>query len=295
MEKPRVKQLFRNLNVWKSGGQRAPHKPLLLLYVLGRCQQGKHRLIPYAEAEEDVKKLLADFGPPRRSHRPEYPFWHLQSDGIWELQNAENLQNRKPGSSPGRTGLLENNVRGGLTKEIYEAVCRDQKLLTDIAAILLDDSFPATYHDDVLQAAGINMEDTAARRIRDPYFRDRVLRAYEYQCAVCGFNVRLGQALVALEAAHIKWHQAGGPDNEANGIALCSMHHKLFDRGVFTLTDDRIVQVSDLANGTAGFREWLMAFHGKPIQAPQSTSYYPEAAFVDWHIREVFKGYSRQL
>jgi putative restriction endonuclease len=25
---------------------------------------------------------------------------------------------------------------------------------------------------------------------------------------------------VALEAAHIKWHQAGGPDEESNGLAL---------------------------------------------------------------------------
>lgn len=120
-----------------------------------------------------------------------------------------------------------------------------------------------------------------------------MLRAYEYRCAVCGFNIRLGHALVALEAAHIKWHQAGGPDNENNGIAFCSMHHKLFDRGVFTLTDDLVVRVSELAHGTTGFDDWLMAFHGKRIHSPQRQSYYPEPGFVNWHIREVFKGYAR--
>ncbi|MBS3732587.1 MAG: hypothetical protein KGY42_06740 [Desulfobacterales bacterium] len=62
----------------------------------------------------------------------------------------------------------------------------------------------------------------------------------------------------------------------------------------FTLTDDRIIQVSELAHDTAGFKEWLIAFHGKPIQTPQRTWYYPVAAFVNWHIREVFKGYARQ-
>ncbi len=46
-----------------------------------------------------------------------------------------------------------------------------------------------------------------------------------YQSVVCGFNVRIADSLVALEAAHIKWHQAGGPDMEYNGIALCSLHH----------------------------------------------------------------------
>lgn len=58
----------------------------------------------------------------------------------------------------------------------------------------------------------------------------------------------------------LSWHQAGGPDEESNGLALCTMHHKLFDRGVFTLSDDLNVMVSD---GTKGFHEWVIAFNGK--------------------------------
>jgi len=131
------------------------------------------------------------------------------------------------------------------------------------------------------------------KKVRDPQFRDRVLRAYKYRCAVCGFDVRVGDSLVALEAAHIKWHQAGGPDEENNGICLCTMHHKLFDRGAFTLGDDRKMKVSEFVHGTVGFQEWLMAFHGREIRPPQRPSYYPEEAFVKWHVREVFRGYAR--
>ena len=40
----------------------------------------------------------------------------------------------------------------------------------------------------------------------------RVLVAYEYCCAVWGFDVRLGLVWVALGAAHIRWHQAGIPE-----------------------------------------------------------------------------------
>jgi putative restriction endonuclease len=32
---------FDKLNIWKQGNQRAPNKPLLVLYALGRWQQGK--------------------------------------------------------------------------------------------------------------------------------------------------------------------------------------------------------------------------------------------------------------
>jgi putative restriction endonuclease len=120
-----------------------------------------------------------------------------------------------------------------------------------------------------------------------------VLRAYEYSCAVCGFDVRLGTMHVALEAAHIKWHQAGGPDEESNGLALCTLHHKLFDRGVFTLGDEMIVIVSENANGTKGFQEWVMAFHGRAIRPPQRPNYYPDNASVQWHVKEVFKGPGR--
>ena len=41
----------------------------------------------------------------------------------------------------------------------------------------------------------------------------------------------LDQETLGIEAAHIKWHQAGGPDTEDNGLALCTLHHKRFDRG----------------------------------------------------------------
>jgi putative restriction endonuclease len=145
-----------------------------------------------------------------------------------------------------------------------------------------------------LQAIGLDYESSENfKRKRDPYFRDKILNAYEHQCAVCGFNVRVGNSLVALEAAHIKWHQAGGPDTEENGIALCSLHHKLFDRGAFTLTKEMQIKVSDRAYGSKGFSEWLLAFHHKELRKPQSPSYYPEPQFVKWHSSEVFQGYGR--
>jgi putative restriction endonuclease len=113
--------------------------------------------------------------------------------------------------------------------------------------------------------------------------------------AVCGFDVRLCDSLIALEAAHIKWSQAGGPDTEPNGVALCSLHHKLFDRGAFTITDSLQLIVSERAHGSAGFEEWSLGFHGKQIRGPQRPSYNPEKEFAAWHFSEVFKSPSRYI
>lgn len=114
--------------------------------------------------------------------------------------------------------------------------------------------------------------------------RTKVLRAYEYKCAICGFDVHIDMNPIALEAAHIKWHNAGGPDDEINGLALCFLHHKLFDRGAFTLTDNFEIMVSDRVFVSCGFNEWPMAFHGKRINPPKGTSYLPSLEFCDWHV-----------
>ena len=96
-----------------------------------------------------------------------------------------------------------------------------------------------------------------------------------------------------MGAAHIRWHQAGGPDIESNGLALCVLHHKLFDLGAFTVGTDGRLFVSDQANGSAGLQEALMRHHGAKARPAQRPEWSPEAAFLDWHGREVFKGAAR--
>jgi hypothetical protein len=71
-----------SLNQWRRGGERAPHKPLLLLYALGRLQRTGSSRMAFAEAEGDLRRLLEEFGPPR-STSPGYPFHHLTTDGLW--------------------------------------------------------------------------------------------------------------------------------------------------------------------------------------------------------------------
>jgi putative restriction endonuclease len=161
-----------------------------------------------------------------------------------------------------------------------------------IAQRLLEQHFPESLHQDILEAVGLTLETGSRTRRRDPSFRERVLKAYEFRCAVCGFDVRLGSVSIALDAAHIRWHQAGGPDVEQNGLALCVLHHKTFDLGAFTLREG-VVLVSDRAHGTAGFQEWLMAFHGRPVRDPQRPDWRPGLGHLEWHSREVFKGEAR--
>jgi putative restriction endonuclease len=89
------------------------------------------------------------------------------------------------------------------------------------------------------------------------------------------------------------WHQAGGPDVTVNGLALCATHHKLFDLGAFTIGEELQMLVSDEVNGL-GAEEWLIRYHNKPLFPPQKKKLYPEPEFLQWHVKEVFKGGYRE-
>ena len=287
---------FAGIRVWKRGDRRAPHKPLLILFMLGRVQRKESRMVSYSEVVEPLQRLLDDFGPPRRSS-PAYPFYHLASDGIWEfsLPGAFSIV-----GSPSDRFLLDNKVSGGFSEDIYAGLMDNPGLIRTIALNVLNESFPRSLHSEILLAAGLELEAAEVdvggilhSRSRDSEFRERILVAYSFRCAVCGFNVWLGRVPVGLEAAHIKWHQAGGPDREDNGLLLCIMHHKLFDRGAFSIDQNLKVKVSDMAHGGEGFQEWLARFHGKSIRLPERLQYKPSENYLDWHIREVFRGSSK--
>jgi len=291
-----IKKLFSQITVWRRGAERAPHKPLLLLYALAKCSRRASRRMTYREVDAELRKLLIEFGPTRKSYHPEYPFWRLQNDGIWELQGIEGIKPRLSNTEAKKSDLLKFNPTGGVSKPIYDALKRNPALLWSIANEILESNFPSSIHEDILAAVGLSDEALHyLHRKRDPMFRTRVLTAYEYRCSVCNYDVRLGITPLGLEAAHIKWHQAGGPCIESNGLALCSIHHKMFDRGAFTLSDKFEILVSESVNGSQGVDEWLLKYHGSRIRPPQSPSYSPEFHFLRWHRDQVFHAPSRYL
>jgi putative restriction endonuclease len=296
MDNKSIFSKFENLTIWKQDSKRAPHKPLLALYALSCAIQQDKRLLPFSELNAKLLELLYAFGPPQKAYRPEYPFWRMQKDGIWEVKSPEQVEWQLTSSGDAKkTQLLKHNAHGGFPEKIYNLLKKDLSLFSHVVQKLLEDNFPPSIHEDILQAVGIDLSTgiTTIKR-RDPDFRNRVLRAYENRCAICGFDIRMDHTPICLEAAHIKWHTAGGPDDEKNGLALCTLHHKLFDRGAFTFSEDMKILVSDRANGSDAFNKWLLNYHGQQLTAPNRTIYKPSMSFRTWHVREVFKGEVRE-
>lgn len=299
---------FDDIRRAQRAGVYAPHKPLLILLALARVQRNEPRLVEFAAIDAPLQSLLAEFGPSSAAKSRHYPFWHLATDGqgaLWDLHGPRELLMRPAAATPPLGELRTHHVLGGFPEDVDHALRHVPGLLEAVAARVLDMCFPATLHADIAAAVGLSLDQamtvhageqappdyiTVERRRRDPGFRERVLRAYEYRCCVCGFDLRIGQLSAGLEAAHIQWHHVGGPDVEPNGLALCALHHKLFDLGAFTVepSEHRVV-FSQHAIARDRSSQGELRHHGQPMLAPQQVDMRPAPGFLAWNLKNVFK------
>lgn len=295
MTAPDLLQRFKNITVWNRGGVRAPHKPLLLLWALGRAAQKKPRLTKFAVVEQPLRQLLMDFGPRRKSYHPEYPFWYLRSKNnskIWEVERAGELPLKKNHREPQIEELRE--ASGGFLSEVFLLLEHDSSLIGQLAFELVNANFPSSIHSEILEAVGLHPLEHRTKSVAlNGDFASVVLQAYEYRCAVCGHQSLPTHEQVGLEATHIKWPQAGGPDSIANGLCLCVMHRKAFDRGVLGISELRSVLVCEQARRSKGLDSWLVTYADQPIQMPKRSDWQPNPDFLAWHTREVFQGFRK--
>ncbi len=288
-------QRVKQWRTWTRHGQRAPHKPLLLLMMLGWVQRGLTAPVSFTELEVPLGALLRDFGPARTSYHPEFPFHHLVNDGLWIIRDAAGNDAYSLGTSV--TRLRAAGAVGRLEPAFERALVADPTLLAAIARALLDANFAPSLHEELLSRTGLALElveALVAERTRDPAFRDTILVAYEYRCAMCGFDGWMNGAAIGLDAAHVRWWGIGGPDTVDNGLALCTLHHRLFDRGVLGLAEDDSLMVSQHFVGRATVSHTqVLSLVGASVHLPQPGHPPVAAAHRGWHTKQVFRGPAR--
>ncbi|KXK62204.1 restriction endonuclease [Micromonospora rosaria] len=281
-----------SLRLHQRDGRRSPHKPLLVLLALARLADTGSSELPWSAAESRLSELIAEFGPAARTGRAQsaaYPFTRLRSDGVWTLSRDVPMDLVGP--------LAASGVVGRFAGPVEAALRRDSGLLRAVARALVEIHFPATIAPDVLTAVGLDAEDIlrapttppAGGRRRDAGWRFAVLTAWDRQCAFWGYDGQLLGAAVGVEAAHVRWWAFDGPDSLDNGLALCVLHHKLFDFGALGLDAEMRVEVSAAFTARTPAGRTVYDLHGRALR-PRPGTPIPAAEHVAWHRREVFKG-----
>jgi putative restriction endonuclease len=111
-------------------------------------------------------------------------------------------------------------------------------------------------------------------RLHQARFRGRVLVAYASLCAIC----RLKESRL-LDAAHIAGDlEKKGEPVIANGLSLCSIHHRAFDQDLVGVSPDYKVHVSSrlLGDEDGPMLELLKGFHEQPIVVPTRRAWKPD-------------------
>jgi putative restriction endonuclease len=231
-----------------------------------------------------------EFGPTRRSNHPEYPFWRLQSDRLWEIPDLKGFRSKEKATEPPIAELRP--ASGGFPASIDAALRATPALIRELGHEILDAHFPPSLHESLLASVDLDLDPPAqegARRVRDKTFRELVLRAYGYQCAVCGLDTRLDGRAVGLDAAHVHWHANFGPDVVENGLCLCPLHHKALDLGLIGLSEERILLVSSRLHGGEAVETQIGRFHRRAMLGPQHGYPAIDIKYARWHRQEVFK------
>jgi putative restriction endonuclease len=296
-ERENVLAMLTSFRQHQHNGHRSPHKPLLMLLALGRLVTTDSSRVPWSVAEHALADLIAEFGQPSKTGRAQsaaYPFTRLRSDGVWSLDADVPMDKVRP--------LAEGNVTGSLPSPLEAALRANPALSFDAARMLVTSNFPDTVAPDVLEAVGLDphavlsvevtLDDTRhvpIERRRDPEWRNDVLQAWDRQCAFCGYDGQLAGASIGVDAAHVRWWAFDGPNTLDNGLALCTLHHKLFDIGVLGLDPDLRIMVSASFTARMPAGRAIYDLHHRPL-TPRPETPKPAPAHIEWHTREVFKG-----
>lgn len=130
-------------------------------------------------------------------------------------------------------------------------------------------------HDPVRRYA----EALVRVRLHQRPFHDRVLLAYESQCALC----RLRHPRL-LDAAHIKEDADGGEPVVPNGMAMCAIHHRAFDAHVLGVRPDYRIEIQPTVlaeHDGPTLRHALQGLHGQVITLPRRRGERPDPLLLE--------------
>jgi putative restriction endonuclease len=273
----------------------APHKPLLLLCILDMAESGE--LDPPLLFKSPGLRLRFDsywaICQQRWGGLPglDLPFHHLSSQGFWQALTKEGTPSRGPHS----TNHIQLNVE--FIADLGDATRRDQ-----IRRLLVETWFPEAEQRALFTAFGWSaaklkqiewkeaVSEDAENTGRDARFRVTVITQYHFTCALTGYGLHTSQGYSLVEAAHVHQFAKSKNNNPDNGLALSRDAHWMFDRGLWTISEENRILVADEIFEEWGPEiEWLKARHNQDVVFKNEARLRPAQKHLSWHRNNVFE------
>jgi putative restriction endonuclease len=287
----KVLELFSGIQVNREHGFIKPHKYLVLLLALRELRENKTSALAWNESSSKIERLIEQFNN-KKNVNAKNPFFRLSSDAIWEVTPKFDAEAKF-------SDLQRENPVGKLSSEVEIQLLQNPELFARVIRLILDTAFTDSIYEDVLVAVGFDPHEILyanpftvldiAKRRRDPQWPRKILQAWENQCAFCGYDGKIDNTPVGIDAAHIRWFNQEGPDELDNGLALCTLHHRLLDRGVLGFRDPETLTVSASFAAVSESGKRVYDLHDSKLE-PRIGTELPAIEYVEWHTENIFRG-----
>jgi putative restriction endonuclease len=301
---------FERLNVNRAGGVASPHKPCMLLAMLGLAEAGKlvqNQIRFEPPLLERYARFFNIVRGPNDHPNPWFPFFHLRSDGFWRLQ-------AKPGreaalevlDSARSASVIEENIAwasldSALHSLVLEATARLQLQQQLVVAWFGAFSQPmnAVFEEErQIDNAEIDLRQRVEGRqpsriedssdpARSAAFRRIVTEAYDYRCAASGWRIILPDSTALVEAAHLVPYADSHDDDPRNGIALSPTFHWAMDRYIIAPGPDLKWHVSKTLDDRLPDNRPLLELEDKRLILPREKAYSPKEESLQWRLSKL--------
>lgn len=154
-----------------------------------------------------------------------------------------------------------------------------------VRALMDDEPVPADLHRAMERKYGAS---TTRTRHFQAHFRRAVLAAYRHRCGICA----IGEKPV-LDGAHlVADREELGEPRVSNGLSLCALHHRAFDRDLVGITPDFAIHVfrDRLEHPDEDEGAILTQFDGARLRLPRDEDLQPDRELVDWRWQAALEG-----
>lgn len=137
-----------------------------------------------------------------------------------------------------------------------------------------------------IEFEGKEREVIIKQRVNQIFFRQMILASYNNTCCISG-----SRTIDFLNACHIKpWkNDLKNAMNPHNGLCMNVLYHTAFDKGLFTITENYEIVLSDELRKTKDpcLLKMFMEYDHKKINLPQR--FYPGKDFLLYHYNTVYR------
>ena len=286
----------------------SPHKPCMLLAVLGLAESGSLRrneiyfepplLERYANYFEVVR------GPSDHLN-PYFPFFHLRGEGFWHLRPLPGREQVLEARNSARSvaDITGNVAYAYLDDDLY-ALMQDAKARSELReelVVVWFGSRRAALELVLQEEHAIDHYETSLRHgaqvglvaaeppepVRSAAFRRIVSEIYDFRCAASGWRIILPDSRVMVEAAHLIPFAETHDDDPRNGIALAPSFHWALDANIIAPGPDYKWHVSQVLDDRFADNHPLIDLEGRSLVLPRNESWWPKAESLQWRINHL--------